>query len=50
MYYHLDHLTVVQNGLGDVIKIGDLRAERAWHGQAAARQREGVRPHAIRRP
>lgn len=23
MYYHLDHLTVVQNGLGDVIKIGD---------------------------
>ncbi|HET9438794.1 MAG TPA: hypothetical protein VFO52_01410 [Longimicrobiales bacterium] len=23
MYYHLDHLTVVQNGFGDVIKIGD---------------------------
>jgi hypothetical protein len=23
MYYHLDHLTVVQNNLGDVIKIGD---------------------------
>lgn len=23
MYYHLDHLTVVQNGLGDVIRIGD---------------------------
>jgi hypothetical protein len=23
MYYHLDHLTVVQNNLGDVIRIGD---------------------------
>lgn len=23
MHYHLDHLTVVQNGFGDVIKIGD---------------------------
>ena len=23
MYYHLDHLTVVQNGFGDVIRIGD---------------------------
>ncbi len=23
MYYHLDHLTVVQNGFGDVIKVGD---------------------------
>jgi hypothetical protein len=23
MYYHLDHLTVVQNGFGNVIKIGD---------------------------
>jgi hypothetical protein len=23
MYYHLDHLTVVQNGFGDVIRLGD---------------------------
>ncbi|HUP88293.1 MAG TPA: hypothetical protein VM100_03035 [Longimicrobiales bacterium] len=23
MYYHLDHLTVVQNNLGDVIRVGD---------------------------
>jgi hypothetical protein len=23
MYYHLDHLTVVQNGFGDLIRIGD---------------------------
>jgi hypothetical protein len=23
MYYHLDHLTVVQNGFGDVIRMGD---------------------------
>ena len=27
MYYHLDHLTVVQNGFGDVIKIGDTEIE-----------------------
>ncbi len=23
MYYHLDHLTVVQNGFGDIIRLGD---------------------------
>src|SRR5690606_41793060 len=23
MYYHLDHLTVVQNGFGDIIRMGD---------------------------
>lgn len=23
MYYHLDHLTVVQNGFGDIIRVGD---------------------------
>lgn len=40
MYYHLDHLTVVQNGFGDIIRMGDGdEVQDVLHPAAAGSER-----------